>query len=290
MTGKVALVTQGTSGVGKEAALALARLGATVLVVGRNRQGGEDVLDSASLRSTLGRIELVLADLSSQAEVRRVAALVAERYGRLDVLVHNACEVFRKRRTTVDGIEMTLAVDHLAPFLLTNLLLAELRAAAPSRVVTVSWDARRRGAIDFEDLHARGRFSAARASAQARLANELFTAELAERLEGTGVIANAVVQRTKLRFRRIAADSADGVIRLAVAPDHASLTGTSTERGHRPRPIVADPAARRRLWEVSAHLTGLTALSTDWWTPSPSSDGHAVPPRQPRGRRRRREP
>jgi NAD(P)-dependent dehydrogenase (short-subunit alcohol dehydrogenase family) len=155
--GKVALVTGGTSGIGKATAMALAAMGADVVVVGRDRERGERAAEEIRAQ-TGGRVDLALADLSSQAEVRNLAEEFKRRYDRLDVLVNNAGLVQSTRTETVDGLESTFAINHLAPFLLTNLLLDMLKQSAPSRVVTVSSEAERWGNIDFDDLQSKKKY------------------------------------------------------------------------------------------------------------------------------------
>src|SRR5215213_9304097 len=158
MEGKVTLITGGTSGIGRAAATALAAMGAEVVVTGRSKQRGEAAV--GEIRDTSGseQVSLMLADLAVQAEVRGLAEGFRERYERLDVLVNNAGLIQAKRAETPDGLELTLAVNHLAPFLLTNLLLDMLKVSAPSRIVTVSSEARRGASINFEDLQSERRY------------------------------------------------------------------------------------------------------------------------------------
>ncbi|MGH3146057.1 MAG: SDR family NAD(P)-dependent oxidoreductase, partial [Rubrobacter sp.] len=158
MGGKTVLITGGTSGIGKATAVALARMGADVVVVGRDPERGERTVEEIRAESTGGSVELMLADLSVQAEVRRLAEEFRERHDRLDVLANNAGLVQSERTETPDGIETTLAVNHLAPFLLTNLLLDLLKKSAPSRIVTVSSEAQRWGNIDFDDLQSTSKY------------------------------------------------------------------------------------------------------------------------------------
>lgn len=186
MEGKVCLVTGSTSGIGREMAIGLARMGATVVLAGRSRDRCESVIRD----SPHGSSSYIVADLSSMSSVRQLADDFASRYRRLDVLVNNA-GVFRTRRElTADGFELTLAVNHLAPFLLTHLLLGRLRAALPSRIITTSSVAHRGARINFDDIQLAEKYSGIRAYGQSKLANILFTRELARRLEGTGMTAN----------------------------------------------------------------------------------------------------
>jgi NAD(P)-dependent dehydrogenase (short-subunit alcohol dehydrogenase family) len=282
MEGKVVLVTGGTSGIGRAAATALAAMGAEVVVTGRSRERGEAAVEE--IRDTSGneRVHLMLADLAVQAEVRGLAEEFRERYDRLDVLVNNAGLVQSRRVETPDGIELTLAVNHLAPFLLTNLLIGLLEESAPSRVVTVSSEARRGAEIDFEDLQSERRYRAFKVYGMTKLANILFTYELAERLEGTGVVANCLhpggvntnfgnnnrsfgtlIFRAFKPFMRTPEQGADTVVYLAVSPEAGKMTGrylidrkvvSSFEEPH-------DVVAQKKLWVVSEELTNLDVAS-----------------------------
>ena len=190
MGGKTVLITGGTSGIGKATAMALAAMGANVVVVGRNQERGEAAVGEISARSHSESVDLLLADLSVQGEVRGLAEEFQGRHDRLDVLVNNAGLVQSKRTETPDGIEMTLAINHLAPFLLTNLLLERLEKSAPSRVITVSSEAQRWGTMNFDDMQSRRKYRGFPVYGMTKLANIMFTYELAERLNGTGVRAN----------------------------------------------------------------------------------------------------
>ena len=271
------MVTGGTSGIGKATAMALAAMGADVVVVGRDRERGERA--AAEIRAqTGGRVDLALADLSSQAEVRALAEEFKRRYDRLDVLVNNAGLVQSTRTETADGLESTFAINHLAPFLLTNLLLDMLKLSAPSRVVTVSSEAERWGNIDFDDLQSKKKYRGFPVYGMTKLANIMFTHELAERLEGTGVTATCmhpgavntrfgtnnrgpmtILFRAFKPFMRTPEQGADTVIWLAASPDVEGASGRyySDRKPLEPKKIANDPAARRRLWEESERLTGL---------------------------------
>src|SRR5215203_1440131 len=190
MDGKVCLITGATSGIGKATAMGLANMGASVVMVGRDRSRGEAALAEIKEGSANASVDLLLADLSSQEDIRRLADEFEEAHPRLDVLINNAGVIRSKRVATADGIEMTFAVNHLAHFLLTNLLLDLLKATAPSRIVNVSSGEQRNGTIDFDDLQAEKGYKTAKAYGQSKLANVLFTYELARRLEGSGVSAN----------------------------------------------------------------------------------------------------
>ena len=192
MEGKVVLITGASSGIGKAAATALAAMGAEVVVTGRNKERGEKAVAEIRRGSGSERVSLMLADLAVQAEVRKLAEVFKERHDRLDVLVNNAGLIQSRRTETPDGIELTLAVNHLAPFLLTNLLLEVLKGSAPSRIITVSSEARRNAQIDFDDLQSQRRYRAFPVYGMTKLANILLTYELAERLRGTGVVASCL--------------------------------------------------------------------------------------------------
>lgn len=276
MGGKVALVTGGTSGIGKATATALSAMGADVVVVGRDPERGEKAV--AEIRAqTGGRVDLALADLSSQAEVRSLAGEFRRRYDRLDVLVNNAGLVQSKRTETPDGLETTFAINHLAPFLLTNLLQDLLEKSAPSRIVTVSSEAERWGNIDFEDLQSKKKYRGFPVYGMTKLANIMFTYELAQRLKGTGVTATCmhpgavntrfgtnnsgpmtVLFRLFKPFMRTPEQGADTVIWLASSPEVEGASGRyySDRKLVEPKKVASDPDARRRLWEESERLTG----------------------------------
>src|SRR6266536_3292590 len=192
MAGKSVLVTGGTSGIGKATAIGLAALGARAGITGRDRARTEAA--AAGIRAAPGSpaVDVFAADLSAQAGVRRLAAQVLDTYPRLDVLVNNVGGFWAHRHVTADGLERTFALNHLAPFLLTNLLLDRLTASAPARVVSVSSGAQALGKIDFDDLQGERAYSGQRAYNQSKLANVMFTYELARRLAGTGVTATVL--------------------------------------------------------------------------------------------------
>jgi retinol dehydrogenase 14 len=278
MGGTTVLITGGTSGIGNATAVAMAAMGANVVVVGRNQERGGAAVEEIKAQSHNESVELMLADLSVQAEVRRLAEEFLERYDRLDVLVNNAGLVQSKRTETPDGIETTLAINHLAPFLLTNLLLGCLEQSAPSRVITVSSEAQRWGTMDFEDMQSRRKYRGFPVYGMTKLANIMFTYELAERLNGTGVSANclhpgsvgtnfgqnnrgamALFFRTFKPFMRSPEQGADTLIWLASSPEVDGVSGKyfSDRKEIEAKKVAYDPAARRRLWEISEDLTGL---------------------------------
>src|SRR5216683_6415460 len=192
MAGRTILVTGGTGGIGKATAIGLSTMGARVGITGRDLARAEQA--AADIRAASGNpaVDVFAADMSSQAEVRRLAVAVLDAYPRLEVLVNNVGGFWAHRQPTADGLERTFALNHLAPFLLTNLLLDRLIASAPARVVTVSSGEQARGRIDFDDLQGARDYSAQRAYSQSKLANVMFTNELARRLQGTGVTANSL--------------------------------------------------------------------------------------------------
>jgi len=192
MAGKTVLITGGTGGIGKATAIGLAALGARVCITGRDHTRGRVAAADISRQSGNPAVDSLSADLSSQTEVRRLAAAVLGAYPRLDVLVNNVGGFWAHRRVTTDGLEHTFAVNYLAPFLLTNLLLDRLKESAPARIVIVSSNAQALGRIDFDDLQGATDYSGPRAYNQSKLANVMFTYELSRRLDGTGVTVNAL--------------------------------------------------------------------------------------------------
>ena len=192
MTGKTVLITGGTGGIGRAAAIALSGMGARVGITGHDRGRAVDAAAAITRETGNPAVDIFVADMSSQAEVRRLAIGVLAIYPRLDVLLNNVGGFWAHRHLTADGLEHTFALNHLAPFLLTNLLLDRLVASSPARVLTVSSGAHSTGKIDFDDLMGERNYSGSRAYNQSKLANVMFTYELAKRLEGTGVTANAL--------------------------------------------------------------------------------------------------
>lgn len=288
LVGRTCVVTGASSGIGKAAAIGLARLGAEVVLVCRSWERGESAVVEVT-RAAAVRPNLLVADLSSMAAVRRLAAEILQRHPRLHVLVNNAGLILAKRSVTAEGMETTLAVNHLAPFLLTNLLLERLEVSAPSRVVTVSSGAHRTGRIHFDDLGLSKGYSGLGAYAQSKLANILFTRELARRLEGSGVTAAcmhpgfvatrlgrgtfplfSVPIRLFRPFIRTPERGADTVVHLAASPAVEKASGGyyHDRRLAAPTSRATDPEAARRLWEVSARLVRLTANPSRGTPPS----------------------
>jgi NAD(P)-dependent dehydrogenase (short-subunit alcohol dehydrogenase family) len=268
MMGRICLVTGATDGIGKVTVRALAQAGATVVGVGRNPEKIRAVL--TEIGDTAGSLEFLQADLSSQAEIRALAAEFRSRYDRLHVLVNNAGALFTSYRESVDGIEMTFALNHLSYFLLTNLLLDTICASAPARIINVSSNAHEGSTIQFDDLGQRRHYREWTAYGASKLANILFTYELARRLQGTGVTANAVHPGfVNTNFQRAAGlnmrgpltpeEGADTQIWLAMSDAVEGVTGRYfvRRRDTRSSAISYDSATAGRLWEVSARMTGL---------------------------------
>ena len=280
MAGRTVLVTGGSGGIGRATALGLAAMGADLAITGRDRGRTEDA--AREIRAAgHGQVDVFVADLSCLSQVRRLAGEVRQSLSRIDVLVNNAGGYWHTRHVTADGLERTFAVNHLAPFLLTSLLLDRLKDSAPARVVTVSSNVQAIGRIDFEDLQGERSYSGARAYNQSKLANVLFTYELARRLQGTLVTANALhpgVVRTSFGaedpggaqrlftpfmrpFMKAPGRGAATSIHLASAPDLEQVTGRyfASSKPRRSSSRSYDLAAAARLWQVSADLAGLTA-------------------------------
>ncbi|HYU30565.1 MAG TPA: SDR family oxidoreductase [Thermoanaerobaculia bacterium] len=278
--GKTILITGATSGIGREASIALARRGARVVLVGRDRGRTEAAAADVKARSGTAEVSHLLCDFSSQADIRRLAEAVLARHDRLDVLVNNAGAVNKERRLTVDGIEMTFAVNHLGYFLLTNLLTDLLVRSAPARVVTVASEGHRHGTLDFADLgYEHGGYRIMRAYSRSKLANILFANELARRLAGNGVTSNSLhpgVVATNiwsgapgwvkpiiyllLRPTMVSAEKgAETIVQLAASADLEGVTGKYFEKGRPvdPAPLAQDEVLARRLWDVSARMVGL---------------------------------
>ena len=279
MQGKTVLITGASSGIGLEASVKLARMGAEVVMVARNAVKGEAALADAKARSGSSKISLLLCDFASQAEIRKLAADFRAKHKRLDVLVNNAGTVNSKRELTVDGIEQTFAVNHLGYFLLTELLLDRIVASAPARIVNVASVGHRQGTLDFDDLgYEKGGYFIMKAYARSKLANVLFTRELARRLEGKGVTVNCLhpggvaspiwgkapayarpfLAVAKL-FMITPEQGGDRIVYLASSPEVAGQTGGYYEKNRRVTPSrrAQDDALALELWKKSAHLVGL---------------------------------
>src|SRR5947209_8315404 len=236
MQGKICMVTGANSGIGKATALALAHMGATVVMVCRDRARGEEARSEITTKSRNNAVDLLLADLSSQQSIRHLVEDFEQRYTHLHVLINNAGASFPGRRETVDGLEMTFAVNYLAPFLLTNLLLDILKASAPARIVNVSSNSHAAGYIQLDDLQSE-HYKSMRVYGQAKLALVLFTYELARRLQGTGVTANCLhpgfvatnfAQRDLWPIARTAAKL---VLFFGISPEEGAKTSIYLEIG-----------------------------------------------------------
>ncbi len=274
MKGKVCMITGSNSGIGKETALGLARLGAHLVMVCRNRESAEAALMEIKEQSGNEQLELMLCDLSSLKEVQSLADEFKRKHEKLDVLINNAGVVPWKRTLTEDGLELTLVVNHLAPFLLTHLLLDVLKASVPSRIINVASGLHKMASIDFDDLQSEKKFGGFHAYSEAKLAFLIFSYELAKRLEGTGVTVNALhpgVVRTNLSrhspwymrlgplFFKNPAKGAETPIYLASSPDVEKVTGKyfinkkegpSSDESY-------DQRTARRVWDISVQLVGL---------------------------------
>jgi NAD(P)-dependent dehydrogenase (short-subunit alcohol dehydrogenase family) len=286
MTGKVCLITGATSGIGLAAARQIAAQGGTVVLAGRNAANCRAAATSVGAYSRGGAaaIDWLAAELGAQVEVRALAAEFRQRYDRLDVLVNNAGTIVRNRTLTPEGVELTLAVNHLAPFLLTNLLRDLLAESAPARVVTVTSVAHERGRLDFGDMRMDRGYLPFRAYARSKLANLLFTYELARRLGGSGVTANAVnpgLVRTRLgrgngplrdlawrlthlRYRSVSLTTDQGADSVSFLAGSSAVEGVSGKYFVERRAIDSSPASRDvavadRLWSLSEQWTGLAA-------------------------------
>jgi NAD(P)-dependent dehydrogenase (short-subunit alcohol dehydrogenase family) len=276
MAGKAVLVTGGTGGIGRATAEGLAALGARVGITGRDEARARTAAEEIAAATGNPNVDAFAADMSSQTQVRRLATEVVDAYPRLDVLVNNVGGFWGTRRVTADGLEHTFAVNHLAPFLLTDLLLDRLKASAPARIVTVSSGAQAMGTLDFDDLQGERKYSGQAAYNQSKLANVMFTYELARRLQGTGVAATVLhpgVVRTRFAaedpspfwkivlplIRPLLKTPARGAatsIYLASAPEVEGVSGKYFVNG-KPRTSSKssyDTAAAARLWRVSAGL------------------------------------
>ncbi len=278
LAGRTCLVTGATSGIGLETALGLVRLGARVLLVGRSRERGNEALERARAEGGPGTAELLLADLASLDEVRRLADAVLEAAPALHLLVNNAGVVNLRRTTTRDGFETMFAVNHLAHFLLTLRLLDRLRESAPSRIVHVASDAHRFGVLDIDDLQSERRYGAMKSYGRSKFANILFSNELARRLEGSGVTSNSLhpgAVATRLgKNNGWLGELATGLLRpffltpeqgarttlhVATEPTLEKTSGRYFARQKEARPSAAtrNPELGRQLWERSAALCGL---------------------------------
>ncbi len=281
LAGKTVLVTGATSGIGLEASVAFARMGARLVMVGRDPAKTAQKVNAVQSRSGATAVASLLCDFSSQAQVRRLANEFRAAHEDLHVLVNNAGTVFVNRTLTQDGVEATFAVNHLGSFLLTNLLLDLVVKSAPARIILVASTGHYGGTMDFNDLGFERGYRIMGAYARSKLANVLFTRELAKRLAGTGVTVNClhpgavatnIWNRAPLWTRPIfsvakrlamisPAAGAETIVYLATSPDVEGMTGLYFERNRPKAPsrLAQDDALARRLWDESAHLVHLPA-------------------------------
>jgi Dehydrogenases with different specificities (related to short-chain alcohol dehydrogenases) len=278
MAGKVCLITGGSGGIGFVAARELVRMGAAVTIVGRDRRRGEAAADAIRAAAVGGQIRFLAADLSDQSQVHALATRVLADTPRLDVLVNNAGGLFGKRRLSVDGLEMTFALNHLNYFLLSHLLLPALQAAAPARIVNVASAAHKGVTLDFDDLQGEERYDRWLAYKRSKLANIMFTYEMARRIDGRGISVNALhpgFVATDIGVRhgfvpgflwwigKLSAispeEGAKTTIYLASSPDVADASGQYFSRCKPKQSSDAsyDHAASERLWDVSVNLSRL---------------------------------
>jgi NAD(P)-dependent dehydrogenase (short-subunit alcohol dehydrogenase family) len=279
MSGNICIVTGANSGIGKETALGLAQMGARVVMVSRNAEKGKAALEEIRRKSASSQVDLLVADMSSQASVRALAEEIRQKYPRLDVLVNNAGAAVLARKLSADGIEMTLATNHLGPALLTLLLLELLKASAPSRIVNVSSsEAQSPARLDMNDLQfERRKYRTVAAYRQSKLLMNTFTFELARRLAGTGVTANclhpgavttniwsvsplgkliiAVGKPFMLNSKQGAAVS----LYLATSPEVAQVSGEYFVKSKpaKSNPLSRDPKLMAEVWLCTEKMTGL---------------------------------
>lgn len=281
MKGKIAIVTGATAGIGKVTALELARLGATVVAVARDPQKGEATVAEIKQATGNAEVSVLLADLSSQAAVRKLAAEFLARFDRLHLLVNNAGAIYGERRVTADGLEATFATNHVAYFLLTELLLDTLKKSGPARVVSVASEAHRTGHLDFDDLHySRRAYAPMAAYGASKLANIAWTAELARRLSGSSVTANSLHpgviasnfgqtgpgwMRFGLKLVSFMLTTPDKgaatTLHLATSPAVEGVSGQywSNRKAAKPSAEARDPAVGKRLYDVTAEIVAKTS-------------------------------
>lgn len=278
MNNKICIVTGATSGIGQVTARVLAEKGATVIIVGRNKEKCVQTVDNIRNLTNNSKVEFILADLSILNDVKSLAKQFLKKYDRLDVLVNNAGVSIQKRQETIDGIEATFAINHLSHFLLTNLLLDVIKSSAPARIINVSSALHTRTPLNFDDLEGKIKYGGMNAYGKSKLANVLFTYELARRLEGTGVTVNAVhpgLVSTNLSsnsggfakiiwkiitiFALSAEQGAESSIYLATSPEMEGITGKyySKMKMVPSSKDSYDEKNAKRLWDVSLKMTGI---------------------------------
>ena len=280
MAGKTIVVTGGTSGIGEVAAIRLAEQGARIVLIARDRGRADETL--AKLRAANpGALHTVhLADLSVIAEMKRVAGEIANAEEKIDVLINNAGAVFLSRRVSADGLEMTFAVNHMAYFVVTNILLDRLKATPGARIVSTASDAHKAAKLDFDDLQLAKKYSVTRAYGNSKLCNILFTRELARRLGDSGVTANCLhpgfvgtrfgqnnannifmkgLARLIMSFGLKPEDGAKTIIHLASSPDVATISGEYFYKCKVEEPTLAaqDDDTAKKLWDASKQISGV---------------------------------
>jgi NAD(P)-dependent dehydrogenase (short-subunit alcohol dehydrogenase family) len=271
MKGKVCLITGGNGSLGKATSIALAQLGATVILACRDKERGDKVKADVILATKNSNVELILVDLSSQESIRQMAATFIEMNDRLDVLINNAAIYKSQREMTPDGLELMFATNHIGPFLLTNLLLDKLKTSAPARVLVIT--APSTTPLDFDNLQGEQRFSSLHAFGVTKMCNLLFTYDLAGRLDGSGVTVNAVhpglMKSSLMREAHLAmrwltqltstapTKVASWLVYLASAPEMAGVTGKFFKDGKaiESNQYSHDQVIQRQLWDVSVALT-----------------------------------
>lgn len=272
MNNKTILITGATDGIGKQTALKLARMGHHILVHGRSAERAENVV--REIQHTIGntRVDPLVADLARLDDVSNLASQVRQKYDHLDVLINNAGVFMHERVLTPDGHESTFAINHLAHFLLTNLLLDLIRASAPARVITVASGTHRSGRLEWDNLQGERHYDGYEAYSRSKLANVLFAYELAGRLEGSRVTSSALhpgVIRTKLLNAGWGgggsnlAQGAETTVYTATSPELENVTGRyfDNRRETASSSVTHDKKLQRELWNVSARLVGLQVAS-----------------------------
>ncbi len=277
MENRIILVTGANSGIGKATSMALAEMGAHVVMVSRDAEKGDDARREVITVSRNTKVDLMICDLASLADIRRFADEFLAKYSHLDVLINNAGIYTDKRSETVDGFEYQFGVNHLGPFLLTDLLLGILKKSSPSRIINVASGAHYGGKIDFSDLHQKNRYSGWKAYSQSKLANILFTYELAHRLTGTGVTVNCLhpgfvnsrfaenretgeanpMMRVMKPFMIKPSQGAETVVYLAASPEVEGMTGKYWAKRKEKASSKAsyDLQTAEKLWNISEALT-----------------------------------
>ena len=279
MKDRVVMITGANSGIGKAASLALAKMGANVIMVARNQEKGEDARSEIVKESQNNSVDLLVADLSSLESVRKLATDFQKKYSKLHVLVNNAGLFNQRRKVTTDGYENTFATNYLAPFLLTNLQLPTLEASAPSRIINVSSVGHYNGHVNFDDLNLEKEYGGWKAYGQSKLALVLFTHELAKELQGTGVTVNAVhpgtvatniwtrplgpagfIMALPKLFMASPKQGAETIVYLASSDDARDLNGEYLEKlkVKKSSDESYDEQVAQRLWDISAKLTHLS--------------------------------